>query len=51
MPREILNDVCQSLEKIPAEYKKILILADLTILYRPSIHKKPESALNRESNG
>jgi tetratricopeptide (TPR) repeat protein len=31
--REILNDVYQSLQKIPAEFKKVLILSDLTLLY------------------
>jgi hypothetical protein len=29
----ILDDVCRELTKIPAEYQKVLILADLTILY------------------
>jgi hypothetical protein len=31
--REILDDVYQSLQKIPAEYKKVLILSDLTMLF------------------
>ena len=31
--REILDDVYQSLQKIPVEYKKVLILADLTMLF------------------
>jgi hypothetical protein len=31
--RQILDDVRQSLPKIPDEYKKVLILSDLTILY------------------
>jgi tetratricopeptide (TPR) repeat protein len=31
--REILENVYQSLQKIPAEYKKVLILSDLTMLF------------------
>jgi hypothetical protein len=31
--REILEDVYLSLQKIPAEYKKVLILSDLTMLF------------------
>ena len=45
--REILNDVCQSLEKIPAEYKKILILADLTILYSTIDPQKARKCLEQ----
>jgi hypothetical protein len=31
--RAILDDVCRELKKIPAEYQKVQILSDLTILY------------------
>ena len=45
--REILSDVCQSLEKIPAEYKKILILADLSILYSTIDPQKARKCLEQ----
>jgi hypothetical protein len=31
--REILDDICLSLKKIPAEFQKVLILSDLTLLF------------------
>jgi tetratricopeptide (TPR) repeat protein len=45
--REILNDVYQSLQKIPAEYKKVLILADLTLLYSTIDTQKAKKCLEQ----
>ena len=45
--REILNDVCHSLKKIPAEYKKILILSDLTMLYSTIDQQKAKKCLEQ----
>lgn len=45
--REILNDVCHSLQKIPAEYKKVLILADLTLLYSTIDSQKAKKCLKQ----
>jgi tetratricopeptide (TPR) repeat protein len=45
--REILNDVYQSLQKIPAEYKKVLILADLTLLYSTIDMQKAKKCLEQ----
>jgi tetratricopeptide (TPR) repeat protein len=43
--RKILNDVYRSLQKIPAEYKKVLILADLTLLYSTIDPQKAKKCL------
>ncbi len=49
--REILDDVYQSLQKIPAEFQKVLILSDLTMLFSTvSIQTNQKNALIRESD-
>ncbi len=45
--REILNDVCNSLQKIPAEYKKVLILAELTLLFSTIDSQKAKKCLEQ----
>ncbi len=45
--REILNDVCHSLQKIPAEYKKVLILADLSLLFSTIDPQKAKKCLEQ----
>jgi tetratricopeptide (TPR) repeat protein len=52
--REILDEVYQSLQKIPAEYKKVLILSDLTMLFStidpPKAKKCLEQGIGRLNN-
>ena len=45
--REILDDVYQSLQKIPAEYKKVLILSDLTMLFSTIDPQKAKKCLEQ----
>jgi tetratricopeptide (TPR) repeat protein len=45
--QEILNDVYKSLPKIPAEYKKVLILSDLTILFSTIDPQKAKKCLDQ----
>ena len=45
----ILDDVCHALPKIPAEYQKVLILSDLTILFS-SIDTVPCKKMSRSGD-
>ncbi len=45
--REILDDVCQSIPKISEEYKKILLLSDLAVLFCNIDPKKAKRCLNQ----
>ncbi len=45
--QEILNDVYQSIQKIPAEYKKVLIFSDLTMLFSSVDPQKAKKCLKQ----
>lgn len=45
--RAILDDVCRTLTKIPADYQKVLILSDLTILFSNIDADRAKKCLDR----